>query len=195
MSTLYSIGAINQLADALENAGFSPDDVTKLKQFGNLRDIKDVLNGKAEIAYLERLIDCDAAPSVPDDWSVVEHRKGGLWRWNPARVSLYYAKKTITTPDERQIIRGHDFREELMNNQLVMNANLLDYLLAYPALIPEEWKGKIIFFFGTIYHLHVGGLCVRGLYWDKDQHCWYDYFRWLDWAFDSSCEAAVLKVV
>lgn len=59
MSTLYSVGASNQLADALENAGFSPDDVTKLRQFKNLKGFKDVLNGKAEIAYPEHLIVSD----------------------------------------------------------------------------------------------------------------------------------------
>jgi len=53
MSILYSIGAMNQLADSLESAGFTADDVTKLKQSKNLSGIKDVLNGKAEIKMLE----------------------------------------------------------------------------------------------------------------------------------------------
>jgi len=51
MSSAYSIGSINQLADSLENSGFTPDDVTKLRKFGNLNGIKDVLDGKAEITY------------------------------------------------------------------------------------------------------------------------------------------------
>lgn len=49
MSTLYSIGAMNQLADSLENAGFTSGDVTRLKQFKNLSEIKGVLNGSMEI--------------------------------------------------------------------------------------------------------------------------------------------------
>ncbi len=51
MSSAYSIGSMNQLGDSLENSGFTPDDVTKLRKFGNLNGIKDVLDGKAEIAY------------------------------------------------------------------------------------------------------------------------------------------------
>jgi hypothetical protein len=51
MSTNFSIGAMNQLGDALEKAGFTADDLTKLKQFSNLKGVRDVLNGKAEITY------------------------------------------------------------------------------------------------------------------------------------------------
>ena len=68
MSTLYSVGQMNQLGDALEAAGFSPDDVTKLRQYRSLNNLLLVLNGLAEIvnktvvesakktnAYLRRL--------------------------------------------------------------------------------------------------------------------------------------------
>ena len=51
MSSLYSIGAMNQLGDSLENSGFSPEDITKLKQFENLKGVRDLLYGKAEITY------------------------------------------------------------------------------------------------------------------------------------------------
>jgi len=51
MSRLYSIGAMDQLADALENAEYTKEDVTRLKQFSNLKGLKDVLNNKAEITY------------------------------------------------------------------------------------------------------------------------------------------------
>ena len=51
MSTLYSIGAMNQLGDALEAAGFSEKDLTSLKQFKDLSHIKDVVNGQAKIVY------------------------------------------------------------------------------------------------------------------------------------------------
>ena len=50
MSTM-SIGAMNQLAGALENAGFTPGEVTKLTQFKDLKGIKAILNGQAEIVF------------------------------------------------------------------------------------------------------------------------------------------------
>lgn len=40
---------MNQLGDAFEAAGYTPEDVTKLKQFGKLGEIKDVIYGRANI--------------------------------------------------------------------------------------------------------------------------------------------------
>ncbi len=183
MSTTYSIGAMNQLGDALENAGFSTEDVTKLKQFSNLKGFRDVLNGKAEISYPEHLIDCDSAPFVLNDLTVEEHKKGGFFKFDPAKIFLYLSKKQI-----KGMIDGHDLRKELADKP-VMNANVLDYLLAHPELIPEEWKDKCIFFWGTIYRNSVGYLYVRFLYWNGSK-CYWD-FHWLGNDFDSDNPAAL----
>jgi hypothetical protein len=183
MSTTYSIGAMNQLGDALENAGFSTEDVTKLKQFSNLKGFKDVLNGKAEISYPEHLIDCDVNPFIPNGWSVEEHKKGGMFKFNPEKISLYLSKK-----QKKGSIEGNDLRKELAN-QPVLNANVLDYLLAHPELIPEEWKGKAVFFWGTIYRRSDGRLSVRCLRWNGSEWNW--RCCWLGRDFDSGSPAAL----
>lgn len=183
MSTTYSIGAMNQLGDALENAGFSTEDVTKLKQFSNLKGLKDVLNGKAKISYPEHLIDCDDDPFIPDDWSVEEHKKGGMFKFNPEKISLYLSEK-----QKKGSIGGHDLRKELADKP-AMNANVLDYLLAHPELIPEEWKEKYIFFWGTIYRDSYGYLYVRCLGWNGSFWNW--RYRWLDGDFRSDHPAAL----
>lgn len=48
MSTLYSIGQMNQLGDALENAGFTPAEVETLRKF-DLNQFRFVLTGRAKI--------------------------------------------------------------------------------------------------------------------------------------------------
>lgn len=182
LSTLYSIGAVNQLADALEKAGYSPDDVTKLKQFSNLSGIKDLIYGKAEIKYPEHLIDLNADPFIPEGWKVEEHKRRNPWKWNPALL-LYLSKK-----QKKGYILGHDLRKELANKE-VLSANVLDYLLAHPELIPEAWKGKAVFFWGTIYRRASGGLCVRCLGWDGSEWRWSCNF--LDSGFSSGSPAAL----
>ena len=170
MSSLYSIGAVNQLADSLEKAGFTSEDLTKLRQFGNLKSIKDVLYGYAGITYPEHLIDCDSTPFVINGLSVEEHKKGGLFKFDPAKISLYLSKK-----QKKGSIEGNDLRKELAN-QPVLNTNVLDYLLVHPELISEEWKGKYIFFWGTIYRSSDGNLYVRYLYWyGSGWHWGYDW--------------------
>ena len=183
MSALYSIGATNQLADALENAGFTPGDLTKLTQFKDLDGIKAVLNGKALIIYPENFIDCDSDPFVFEDWEVEEHKKGGMFKFNPEKISLYLSKQ-----QKKGSIGGHDLRKDLADKP-VMNANVLDYLLAHPKLIPKEWKGKYIFFWGTIYRCSDRRLYVRYLYWDGSE-C-YCHYRWLDSDFNSGGPAAL----
>ena len=57
-----------------------------------------------------------------------------------------------------------------------ISASVLDYLLANQELIPNEWKGKRIFFFGTIYRAMMNGeQCVRYLSWSDygGFWCWY----------------------
>ncbi|MDD5528227.1 MAG: hypothetical protein PHO56_04660 [Patescibacteria group bacterium] len=182
MSSNRSIGAMNQLADALDAAGFTSEDVTKLKQ-SDLQKILDILHDRAEIKTIEHLIDCDTQPFVPENWKVEEHRKGGQWKFDPQKISLYLSKK-----QNKGMICGNDLRQELADKP-VLNANVLDYLLVRVTLIPKEWKDKYVFFWGTIYRDADGGLCVRCLHWGGSQWGW-DY-NWLDGSFNSNNPAAL----
>jgi hypothetical protein len=182
--SIFSIGAMNQLGDALEKAGWTADDVTKLKQFSNLSAIKDVVNGPAVVIYPEHLIDCDASPFIPEGWTVEEHKKGGLYKFDSGKISLYLSKKQ----KKGGYSEGNDLRKELVNMP-VPNANVLDYLLAHPELIPELWKGKAVFFWGTIYRISLGGLSVRCLYWLGSEWGW--SCHWLGGNFSSDRPAAL----
>ena len=177
MSTIYSIGQMNQLADALEAAGYTPDDVTKLRsQPETLKQFKPVLMGTAEVVVKTHTIDCDAHPYVPDGWSIrkedqLKSSVSGQLVWSLDKVELH------TCPEqEKGTIKGDKLRKKL-EGQPVLNANVLDYLLANPQLIPEQWKGKYVFFWGTIYRYSYGFLYVRFLYWRGDGWLW--NYRWL----------------
>jgi hypothetical protein len=87
---------------------------------------------------------------------------------------------------------GNKLRKELAS-KLVLNANVLDYLLAHTELIPEEWKGKYVFFWGTIYLYSGGRLYVRCLYWRGDRWNW-DCF-WLGDVFRDYNPAALFASI
>ena len=53
MSSMYSIGSMNQHADALEMAGYTPKQVQMLSQSGRLRMMRAVLEGRAEIILIK----------------------------------------------------------------------------------------------------------------------------------------------
>lgn len=124
------------------------------------------------------IIDCDANPFIPDGWKVEEHRYGGPFKWDTAQVQLFLAEGQ----QNGKTMDGNRLRKDLAGKP-VLNANVLDYLLANPHLIPEEWKGKTIFFWGTVYRDSDGYLCVRCLRWNGDRWDW-DYhwlgYGWLD---------------
>ena len=158
-----------------------------VNRLGGMEGVQRFLAGLSEIVVVKHLIDCDADPFLPEGWKVESHKKGGNFEWDPTKVRLHFSENQ----KNGKCIQGHKLREELVNEP-VLNANVLDYLLAHPELIPEEWKGKYVYFWGTIYRSSVGGLCVRALCWDDGR--WYWGCRWLGYDWGDIYPAACSQV-
>jgi len=186
MSRIYSIEAMNQLADALEQASFSGEDLAKLKQFKNLVGLKNAINGLAEIVDRENIIDFNLKPFTPRGWVVDEHLQFGKWPFDINAVSLYRDEKQ----KNESLIGGHDLRINLVG-RLLLNANVLDFLIDHPNLIPEPWKEFYVFFWGTLYRNQRNELQVRGLVWDGRSWNWLT--RCLDEKFRTDQPALIIK--
>lgn len=107
------------------------------------------------------IIDTDAPPKIPySGWTVESHKGAGKIEWNPEKFQLYLSDKQR----KQKYVKGFDLQKEL-ESQTPMNANVLDFLLEHPELIPENWKRKYVTFFGTVYRNSDDSLYVR--YW-----CW-----------------------
>ena len=136
------------------------------------------------------LIDLDATPYIPDGWSVrpedqLASRVTGTLIWDPAAIGLYLSKRQ----KGGRVIKGDTLRKELAK-QPVLNGNVLDHLLAHQDLIPDLWKGKYIFFWGTIYRDWDDDLFASYLYRGGGQ--WRRYHALLDDFCDGSDPAAIL---
>lgn len=175
-----------ELDFALERNGWKPENVKALSSGDMLARFLPVLLGHAEIRMIEHVIDCDAPVFIPEKWEVLPdveqlpNRILGQVKFDPKKVDLYLS----LDQKNGKLIEGNKLRKGLVSTS-VYTAHVLDYLLANPYLIPEEWKGKAVFFWGTIYRNAVGNLCVRYLFWRGNGWCW-DYL-WLDndWVDDS----------
>ena len=122
------------------------------------------------------LIDCDATPFIPDGLFIeakdqLANRVRGQFAFDLKKIRLHLS------PNQRhdKCIEGNKLRMELAH-ELVLDANVLDYLLANPNLIPSEWKDKAVFFWGTIYRGMSDFLFVRYLHfsgdgWGSDYRC------------------------
>lgn len=188
----YSEGQTHQLMDALERAGFTAQDVTKLGQCLSLVDIIDVVNGRVQIPTI---IDCDLAPFAPTGLTVASAKDQIRSRVTGKLDGVAIARLLLHIDLGQQggkCIKGNALKSAL-EGQSVLPANVLDYWLARPHLIPKECKGKVVFFWGTIYRRADGRLYVRFLYW-RDEVPFSNYY-WLGNDFDDHRPAAVLASV
>jgi len=150
-------------------------------------DFRAVVRGLSQIVAIEHIIDCDADPLVAEGWNVESHKNGGLFKWDASKVRLHLSKNQ----KGHKYIQGHELRDELAKKP-VLNANVLDYLLTHSELIPEEWKGKCVYFWGTIYRHSDGNLYVRALCWGGE--CWEWFCTWLAKDFNCNNPAACSRV-
>jgi len=70
-----------------------------------------------------------------------------------------------------------------LKGRKALNGCVMDWLLDNPEFIPEAWKEKCVYFFGTIYSDVEGMHIVFGLYWDNDNGGWKvcRYFMGMPW--------------
>jgi hypothetical protein len=130
------------------------------------------------------VVNLDAKPFVPEGWQVEDHQKRGQFDWNPSDVKLHLSPKQQGSGG----IEGNKLREELIGKG-PFNANLLDYLLKNQDLIPEQWKSKFVYFWGTVYRDSGNNPCVRCLYWHRGEWRW--HYGWLASHFVGNEPAAV----
>ncbi len=156
-----------------------------LNKIGGIEGAKAFLRGELEINEKRHIIDCDAVPLLPKGWEVVEHLKGGQFELNLNRIELY-----LDVEQKSVGIGGHELRKKL-ERKLILNANVLDYLIGHTYLIPDEWKDKYIFFWGTIYRYSDGRLYVCCLCWNGGEWC--RHFSWLGIRWDDDYPALLCK--
>ena len=150
------------------------------------------MNNEDTLTLMPCIIDCDADPVPRKRINVEDHKKGGQLSFDPSKVVLHLSG----LQKRGKAIGGWEFFKELASMP-VLNVNVLDFLLANPHLIPDEWKyaengqARVIFFYGTTYRNMYNGLCVESLWWNE--HNWINGGDWVGRLVHSN-EAAALYI-
>jgi len=215
--TFSSAGEIQMIEFALARNGYTHELVSTLAAGDQLGGIREVLLGNAKIVPIQDpqtafvaqpqsaplpisiVIDGDLNPNVPSGLYLTgegtEHRKMGKITLEKRTDGKLYANAVkvvrYLSPNQQKgkSSQGHKLRKELKDKQ-VLNACIMDALLANPQLIPDEWKTGCTYFWGTTFRRALGSLYVECLYWRDGQ--WHWGYRWLGSDWDSSRPAAVL---
>lgn len=173
MSNLYSIGQMNEAADALERAGWAPTDLKKASGgniFAHLLPLVRAYGETVAVTPQQYSIDCDAKPFEPSglmvasDSEQLPNRVRGKFVFDPAKIKLHFLPNQI----DNKIIRGEKLKKWFAGEP-VFPANVLDFYLANSSLIPGEWKDKAVFFWGTIYCDSYGNPYLRYLFFNDDR--------------------------
>lgn len=134
------------------------------------------------------IIDCDTIPECPREYEVFEHNKIGQLEFDYTKIQLYIISDQ-TTPDG---LPGYIIWEQL-KGKLTLNVNVLRYLLDNPEIIPIQWRGKIICFWGTIFcDTYNNNHMVYCLHVGLDGSVWWDE-RWIGYRFFEEFSAAILN--
>lgn len=155
-------------------------------KLGGIKGVQNFLGGNVNIIVEDYFIDCDVVPSIGSDWEIEEHIKSGKIVWGPDKFKIY-----LCDEQKENSIEGNELRKKL-KDQPVLNACVFEYLLNNPEVIPKKWKGKYVFFWGTIYRNLQGLLCVFYLFWDNNSNSWKFGHSFLSGKWGNESPAAVL---
>jgi hypothetical protein len=172
-------------------------DVNKLGQGDLLAQVLHVVRGTAIIHIIKHIVDlvgdCMPASWKKGKWVIEKHVGEGQLELDLTKIQFHFS------PNQKdgKMIEGNKLRKELENSKVpVLNACVLDYLIAHPEIIPEDWKvdengnTHYIYFWGTVYRDPSDNLCVRCLCWDDGAWNW--NFSWLVDGWNDQNPAAML---
>lgn len=109
------------------------------------------------------------APWCPDGFTV--EKDNGNYTEEPSKISF----KQASAAEE--------------NNKEALNSNTLKYFLDHQDKTPTDWKGRYVYFFGTVLRDSRGGRYVLCLCWGDGAWRW--GYRWLVNAFYAQSQSAV----
>ena len=180
----HDIDLMNHLADALEREEFSPSEVNKLKQYSNLKGLRNFAKGLSTINYLIPDFDLAVGPYLQKGWSVYNHNNQDFHNFDPSKVIL------LSTEDDPKLLklRGKEMADYLLNLN-GLTANVADWLNVNSIWIPKEWNHEAIVFPGSIF-MNNGEYYARYIY--KFGEIWRTHWCYLENKFPEEYKVVII---
>ncbi len=162
----FAFQLAENLADAFFDAGFSSAEVAGIS-VDRLKEFKGLLRGYGRIEPVRFNINLGVDPFLPEGWAIQSSRMYSshssiIYREGDGLYINSRLVRCVPTTDKKK-------------SSSPLPAQVLDYLLAHPYLIPDSWKRMEghtphIFFEGTVFKHNTGGDVVRGMYHDGERY-------------------------
>lgn len=175
---MLDVGQANELKLAFRRGLWTNAEIKGLCQGDLLSRIRSALHGHARI--VEAVIDSDGhGERVPNFYrdmpaTIIEHAKLGDIVWNPFKVRFYHAFEELGG-----ICYWPKVKKALAGKKL-LNATMMEYLIAHQALVPESWPRYAdgnqysLAFAGTVYRTCDGAQTIRVMMRYGDERPWHE---------------------
>jgi hypothetical protein len=185
-------GLVHEAVVTGRKAGWTQGDWAELAHDVDfMRQIRAVRLGLATINPIERVVDLDTDPVVPQGLKVVGHLRGGKWKFNREELLKVFLSEKWWGLER---FTGDTSEETATPRKGAFNASLLDFLLAHQYLIPGELKENTVYFWDTLYgHRSGGGVGVRCLYWRRGR--WHSSVCFISTTITDELAAALKKQI
>lgn len=120
---------------------------------------------------------------IPEGYGFTVSHHEEMESFDPKDISLH-----IEPEQEKDYIKGEILEERMKGKGF--NSTVLKYLLDHPKFIPEEWKSKYVYFWGTVLRSSLGYRYVLCLCWRGGEWLW--NARWLGDGWSADVPSAVL---
>ena len=154
--------------------------------------VKKKSKGRSSKLIIDRTKPFDPGAFIGEGWSIEEQddRSLAFTEIDLTKVRLEH----MLQPIDQGRVKGEEKLKRLKAASHVrLDAAVLKAFLINPHLIPDRWKGKRVYFDGTILRSPSVSRYVLCLYWDGSQWDW--FYDGLDYYWNDSDPSAVLASV
>ncbi len=159
-----------------------------LKRFLRRENPWEIVQPHSAILPINRSTPFDLMALLGGGWSIEEQDSNALAL---TEIDLSKIELTLTLKEGESSVNGEENLRRLKNTgNIRLDAKVFETLRQNKKMIPESWKGKYVYFHGTVLRNPRGHRCVLYLY--RNDGKWYWNYDWLDNDWNGRSPSAVL---
>lgn len=179
---------VGQLFELLSQNKVNRDGIRRITQRHLQRFLQNPNSVFGSILSIDRSRPFNPAEFIGKGWSIVEQdeRSLAITELDPAKISLV----SMLNECEMRVQGEEKLRRLKASGHIRLDAKVFLAFWENKDRIPESWKGKYVYFDGTVLQSPDGRRCILYLYWSGVEWSW--CYCWLEDDWNAVNPSAVL---